>query len=191
MDSRNIAWPHAPAHRLCEAGTFMVTAGTLHKLHHFAEPQRLDVLQRGLLQLASEYGWQMEAWAVFSNHYHFVAHSPADAEAASSLSAMLKELHAKTGAWINRLDSAAGRKVWHNFYESKLTYEKSYFARLKYTHYNAVHHGLVQEPGQYPWCSAAWFERIATRAQIETIYGFPVDRVQVMDDFPVRSAQPK
>ena len=26
--------------------------------------------------VAHEFGWQLEAWAVFSNHYHFVGHSP-------------------------------------------------------------------------------------------------------------------
>ena len=43
------AWPHAPAHRLGEAGVYMVTAGTYRKIQHFNTPQRLDVLQRGLL----------------------------------------------------------------------------------------------------------------------------------------------
>ena len=25
--------------------------------------------------MAQEHGWDLEAWAVFSNHYHFVGHS--------------------------------------------------------------------------------------------------------------------
>jgi hypothetical protein len=38
-----------------------------------------------------QFGWQLEAWAVFSNHHHFIAHSPADAADASSLSDMLAQ----------------------------------------------------------------------------------------------------
>src|SRR5438132_1345544 len=70
-------WPHAPVHRLSEHGTFLVTAGTLYKHHHFPNRQRLDLVEAKLLELARQYGWHLEAWAVFSSHYHFVGHSQA------------------------------------------------------------------------------------------------------------------
>ena len=35
-------WPHAPVHRLQEAGVFMVTAGTFRKAHLCREPAMLD-----------------------------------------------------------------------------------------------------------------------------------------------------
>ena len=178
---REKSWPHAPTHRLSESGTYFVTGATYQKAHHFREPLRLGVLERGLLKLAAEYGWQFEAWAVFSNHYHFVAHSPESG--AESLSEMLNTLHSKTATWVNRRDAAAGRQVWHNFRETKLTYERSYLCRLAYVHQNAVHHGLVPVANQYRWCSAAWFERTATNAQVNTLYGLKLDRVHVPDDF--------
>ena len=81
-------------------------------------------------------GWQLEAWAVFSNHYHFVAHSAANQPTAESLGSMLKTLHVKTSGWVNRLDKAPARQVWFNFRETRLTYPRSYFARLNYTHQN-------------------------------------------------------
>jgi putative transposase len=68
-------WPHAPVHRLTEAGAYMVTAGTYRKVHHFRDPGRLTLLQDQLLSLALESAWQLQAWAVFSNHYHFIATS--------------------------------------------------------------------------------------------------------------------
>src|SRR5687768_12891754 len=129
--SEKVAWPHAPAHRLSRSGTFIVTAGTYLKEHHFKGAGRLRVLQRGLLKLAEENGWHLEAWAVFSNHYHFVGHSPADGRA-SNLSEWLGVLHAKSAGWVNKLDRTRGRKVWHNFWETRLTFERSYLARLNY-----------------------------------------------------------
>ncbi len=72
------SWPHAPTHQISEKGTFLVTAGTYQKRHHFREPARLDLLEDTLLTQAAEYGWDLEAWAVFSNHYHFVGHSEVD-----------------------------------------------------------------------------------------------------------------
>ena len=180
---RKIPWPHAPTHMLGQAGTHFVTAGTYLKQHYFRKRERLDVLHRGLLTVAQKFGWGLQAWAVFSNHYHFVAHSPSDSDSAESLSRMLGELHWKTARWINALDGSQGRKVWHNFWEVRLTYPKSYYARLNYTHQNPVRHGLVRVADQYPWCSAAWFQQKASPGYVKTVYSFRTDRLNVKDDF--------
>ncbi|MHB9009897.1 MAG: transposase [Limisphaerales bacterium] len=120
---------------------------------------------------------------MFSNHYHFVAHSPATEEDAGSLSAMLGQLHEKTAKWLNRLDTTPGRPVWHNYWETRLTYERSYRARLNYVHQNPVKHRLVPLASQYPWGSAAWFERTASAAQVRTIYRFKTDSLHIQDDY--------
>ena len=86
-------WPHAPLHRLSGRGTYIVTAGIYQKEHFFRSPKRLGVLHRGLLAVADEFGWRLEAWAVFSNHYHFVGHSPKESDDAESLTGMLGKLH--------------------------------------------------------------------------------------------------
>lgn len=149
----------------------------------FSGARRLRVLHRGLLTVAEKFNWRLEAWAVFSNHYHFIAHSPADAADASSLKTMLQVLHVKTAEWINKLDASPKRKVWCNFWDTKLTHQRSYFARLNYVHQNAVKHGLVPVACRYPWCSAAWFERTASAAIVKSIYRFKIDRIDVGDDF--------
>ena len=161
----------------------MVTAGTFRKEHFFAGDVRLKGLHDGLLKYAAKYGWMLEAWAVFPNHYHFIAHSPEDADGAASLSVFLADFHQNSASWVNGLDSTRNRKVWHNFWETRLTYEKSYFARLNYVHQNAVKHGVVPVAAQYRYCSAAWFERTATPAQVATIYGFKTDKLKVLDEF--------
>jgi len=182
---RDPEWPHAPVHKLSEAGTYMVTCGTYNKLHHFRGAHRLGVLHRGLLAVAREFEWQLEAWAVFSNHYHFVGHSPADG--ADSLGEMLGKLHGKTAIWLNKVDRIAGRKVWFNYYDTELTSQRSYLARLNYVHNNAVKHGLVQRASRYPWCSAGWFERTVPLAQLKLIYSFKTDKLNIHDDFEPHS----
>jgi putative transposase len=180
------SWPHAPTHQLSTRGTYFVTGSTYHKIHHFRSSKRLGVLHRGLLRLTGDFGWQLEAWAVFSNHYHFVAHSPPKAPDAKSLSKMLSVLHAKTAEWVNALDKSSGRQVWYNFWETRLTHQRSYLARLNYTHQNPVRHGLVPVANQYPFCSAAWFERTASTAIVKSIYRFKWDRLPVPDEFEVQ-----
>ena len=173
-------WPHAPIHRMTEHGIFMVTGSTLRKQKLFHTNDRLDLLEGKLLTLAKQYGWQLEAWAVFANHYHFVARECAGTR---PLKKFLTHLHADTARELNRMDGEVGRQVWFNFWDSEITFERSYFARLNYVHQNAVHHGLVRVANQYPWCSAAWFERTAKPAQVKTIYSFKIDKLQIPDDF--------
>ncbi len=173
-------WPHAPAHRLSANGVYIVTAGTLHKKHLFDSPDKRLLLERMLLSLAKHHQWQVEAWAVFANHYHFVARGN---PASSNLRDYLTHLHADSARELNRVDAAEGRVVWHNFWDTRLTYQHAYLARLNYVHQNPVKHKLVPVANQYPWCSAAWFERVASPAQVKTIYAFKTDRVNVYDDF--------
>ncbi len=173
-------WPHAPVHRLNADGVYMVTAATLYKEHLFKAADRLTLLEGQLLSLAKKYRWQLEAWAVFSNHYHFIGRTEAGG---ANLKTFLTHLHADTARDLNRLDQTPGRKVWYNFWDSKLTYERSYLARLNYVHQNAVKHGLVTVANQYFWCSAAWFERTALPAMVKTIYGFKTDKLKIDDDY--------
>lgn len=161
-----MSWPHAPLHQLSEQGVYFVTAGTFHREHHFRGTERLKVLQRGLLKLCREFDWRLEAWAIFSNHYHFVAHSPQNQESATTLSDLLSILHVRTTRWVNRL-----------------THQTSYFARLNYVHQNPVKHGLVPVANQYPWCSARWFERTTSHAMVKSIYRFKTDKMQVGDEY--------
>ena len=96
---------------------------------------------------------------------------------------MLGVLHSRTAGWVNRLDKTPGRQVWHNFWDTRLTYQKSYLARLNYVHQNPVKHGLVAVANQYPYCSAAWFERTASPAMVRSIYRFKIDALSLYDEF--------
>jgi putative transposase len=180
---RVVQWPHAPPHRLGKEGTYFVTAGTYQKAHVFKTQVALQLLHDSLLAHSADHGWQLEAWAVFPNHYHFVARPQREGMAKADLGAMIARLHKHTASAVNAMDGTTGRRVWHSFRETLLTFEKSWLARLNYTHQNAVKHGLVVRACDYPWCSAAWFERTAAGAWRETVYSFKTDRMEVGDEF--------
>ena len=98
---------------------------------------------------------------------------------------------------LDKLDAAAirtfelfyltrhGQQVWHQYWDTHLTYNRSYYARLNYVHENPCRHGLVPVASSYPWCSAAWLERTATPAFVKTLSGFKTDRISIHDDFEV------
>ena len=174
-------WPHAPPHRLQGAGVYFVTARTLGRVPYFSKPERLTFARDTLLRLASKYGWRLEAWAVLSNHYHFIGHSPQIENGGKSLVPFLRHLHADLGRYVNQADSVEGRKVWHNYRETHLTLQRSYLARLHYTHANAVHHGLVRMAEDYEWCSAAEFRKACTPAWFKTVTSFQFSEIATAD----------
>jgi len=103
----NDDWHHAPPHRFGDDGAYMVTAGTYRKRHILSAPEKLSLVRDRLRELAPEYGWDLRAWAVLSNHYHFVALPP---EEPGSLSDMVRHLHSDTARQLNRMDDRGGRR---------------------------------------------------------------------------------
>jgi len=174
------SWPHAPPHQLTEAGVYFVTARAYDRKHWLHTPERRDWFQQMLFDLTTEKGWKLEAWAVLSNHYHLVAHSPSGS--AESLGPMLQKLHSLATKQLNREDGTAGRsRLWQNFFERHLTLQEGYLARLNYVHQNPKHHGLVPVASQWKWCSADAFKREVTPAWLKTIASFKYDIIAKED----------
>lgn len=158
----------------------MVTAGTYQKLPHWNTPERRDFFLEALFARAAEFGWQMQAWAVLPNHYHFVAASPEDP---GTLRRFLAKLHMTSAKQLNEWDDMPGRKVWYQYWDSHITFERSYLARLNYVHHNPVHHRVTDNALEYRWCSARWFFENAPSALVATVKSCNTDKLEVADDF--------
>jgi len=173
-------WPHAPPHRLAEAGVYFLTARAAEQRPLLLDDAFKTWFQDTLLEQFENFGWRPEAWAVLSNHYHFVAHSPDGS--AETLRPMVRALHSHATRELNRRENQPGRsRLWQNYRETRITYQRSYLARLNYVHQNAVHHGLVVEATDYPWCSAARFEEAVTPAWKKTIATFRYEQIAKED----------
>ena len=172
-------WPHAPLHRFGDSGKYFITASTRLKQHFFNSATALDNLREHLFAQAKKHDCWLQAWTLFSNHYHLVV----SADDGARLHKMLTRLHVESAADANARDDAKGRQVWFQFRDTQLTIQTSWLARLRYTHENAVHHGLVHDAINYRWCSASWFADVAPRAFVETVRRVRIDRVSVYDDF--------
>ena len=171
-------WNHAPVHLFSELGTYMVTGATFQKQLLFNTENKLQLLHDTLHDTAGKLGWQLHAWAVFPNHYHFLAHSPDNPE---TLSVLIRRIHGASAKNLNAQDGVSGRKVWFQYWDKWITHQTSYYARLQYVHNNPVHHGLVDNAVTYPWCSASWFEKTATKSFYKTISEFKTDRLNIPD----------
>jgi len=180
-------WPHAPPHRLHESGTYMVTCGTYLKKHWLNNHERLDLLLQLLLNTTHELGWKLHAWSVLSNHYHIIASTE---DNPASLRTLISKCHTLSAKRLNQEDKMPGRKVWHQYYESRITFQTSYMARLNYVHFNPARHGVIANATDYPWCSAAWFEKRVRPSFYRTVKKMKTDLLTVYDAYdPISPAK--
>jgi putative transposase len=158
----------------------MITAATWGRRHLLDTAEKKAFVCRTLLQRAAILGWCLEAWAVLSNHYHCVARS---ADNGISLVALVRAVHSITGKQINAIDGTPGRRVWYNYWDTCITEEDSYLARLHYVHMNPLRHGLLRDPEDYPFCSYRSFLAQSEPRFREKVLASSIDRLVVMDDF--------
>jgi putative transposase len=173
-------WAHGPSHLFVPGAAYFVTCGTYTKARLFNTPDKLDALQDQFFQSASAFGWQLEAWAFMSNHYHFVAQAPSSGQ---DLDRLIQAFHSKSAIDLNKRDKTPGRVVWYQYRDTCLNFPKSYYARLHYVHRNPVHHGLVGNAENYRWCSMGWFVRLASPGWRKTVSSFKCDKIAVDDEF--------
>ena len=158
----------------------MVTGGTYLKQPFLNTPARLSLVRDMIFESAEKYNWRLQAWAVMNNHYHFIATSP---DTPDSLAAFISRLHEYSAKKLNRLDNAPRRKVWHNYWDSRITHQTSLLSRLRYVHQNPVHHGVAENASSYEWCSQHWLEKNAPHSFVNTLARFKTDAIHVQDEF--------
>lgn len=160
----------------------MITAATYLSNQVFRREADVAYLHDLILMKAEEHGWRLEAWAVLSNHYHIVGRSP---DIVGACDILTKDIHIESATEINKRHNELGRRVWYRSWPTLLTFEKSYLARLSYVHRNAVKHGLVAEPWDYPYCSARWFLENTQSGFAQMVLNFPTSRANIADEYDV------
>ncbi len=173
-------WHHSPMHVFVPSSTYMVTGGTYKKQPFFQGERRLSFLLEQLFLCAKRYTWQLQAWCILPNHYHFISMAPAEV---ARLSDFVRDFHSRTALYVNELDGTPSRKVWFQYWDTCITFEKSYYARLNYVHNNAVKHQIANVATEYPFCSARWFEQNVESSFYRMASSFKYDKLNVVDDF--------
>ncbi len=176
----NSNYSHEPAHKFDLKGTYCITAATLHKKHLFDTPTKLSLLQSVIFEQSAKFLWELKSWAVFTNHYHLII---SNSSCPQNLPLLIRGIHGNSAVMLNKIDNTTGRKVWHQYWDTCLTYSNSYYARINYVMNNPVKHKLVSDARQYQWCSASWFFETAEKQYRDTVLSFKTDFVTIEDDF--------
>jgi len=159
---------------------YIVTGAILHNEHLLTENKRKEFVLQTIIERAKLLHWNLQAWAVLNNHYHFIGQVP---EVATTLEKLIRQVHSITAIEINRWDNTPGRQVRFDYWDSCLTYERSYLARLHYVHMNPVKHGFTDNAINYPFGSYRWFVEQGDEALKQQVFAQPIDRVKIFDDF--------
>jgi putative transposase len=125
-----------------------------------------------------EDGWNLEAYVILNNHYRLMAHRMDEGR---PIRESIQRIHRYTVRELNKREGRTGRKIWHQYWETRITYEMSWLARIKYIHQNPVEHGIVKEAKDYPFSSLEWFMSTAPTSFIETVDSFNTDSVNVFE----------
>ncbi len=170
---------HTPPHWFVSNAIYIVTGSTLDKKLLLNSEEKCRQFCETLISRAGLLKWSLDAWAVMPNHYHFVARSP---ENAVTLKSLIQGVHSISAKFVNQMDATPGRRVWHNYWDTCIRSETSYYARLQYVMMNPVKHGLVQNPEDYQFSSYKYFlesSESELQGKVLSCYG----DAQIADDF--------
>ena len=105
-------------------------------------------------------------------------------EDSTTLSQLVNNFHRFTTNWLSKHNiKKVQDKYFHNYWDTCITYEKSYFSRLHYIWYNPVKHGYVGSPEKWKFDSFYFLYEEEMKEIEQIIKTYPIDRMKIDDDF--------
>ncbi len=97
----------------------------------------------------------LQAWVIMPNHVHVLLDSKAE------LRVILHWLKGSTARKINLLLGRSGTNLWQDeSFDYRVRNDHEFYRIIRYIEYNPVTAGLVRNPKDWPWSSAAASENI-------------------------------
>ncbi len=170
-------YSHNPPHLFVPYATYFITGSTLQKIHYLKTDTIKEQVRHYMFKSFAHFNWCIHDWVILDNHYHIMAVAPQNA---SSLPNLINNFHRFSGLWIKKhLDIIGDDKIWHNYWDTCVDYETSYFARVHYLWFNPVKHNYVDDPAR--WRFGSYVSR--QESEKKRIIKYPFDKLKIKDDF--------
>ena len=156
---------HAPPHIYLGPGVYLLSAACYEHKPIFDSPSLLTYLEQTILQTMMSEQIRCDAWIFLPNHYHLLAHL----ENMECYSEITRKVHARIATKVNGLHGKRGRKVWYRTADRKMRSDAHYWTTISYIHLNAVKHGYVDDPDNWPWSSWRHYLDENGRESLETL----------------------
>ena len=160
-------YQHNPPHLFRPGAKYIITGATYEKRHWLKSDEAKERLLKSIYIGFNQYRWMLEDWVILDNHYHLMGDAPEDAK---TLSLLINDIHKFIALWIkkNVTEAENAEIIMYNYWDTCITFEKSYFARLNYIWYNPVKHGYVEDAKD--WRFGSYFKRIkAEQKEIDAL----------------------
>jgi len=175
-------YKHNPPHLFVPNCKYFITGATYKKKRWFKSDKAKERLLKSIKIGFDQHGWLLEDWVILDNHYHLMGNA---SEINNSLPKMIQDIHKFVAMWIrkNVHESISAEKIMYNYWDTCITYEASYFARLNYIWNNPVKHGYTKSAEE--WGFGSFIKRVEKdNEELEKIKAnYPWDKVRVKDDF--------
>jgi putative transposase len=167
-----------PPHLFRKNSKYFITAATYKKIHYFKSDESKQIILDSILDTFSKFNWIIENWVILDNHYHLMADVK---DNPNDLSRIIKNIHRFTAIQIKKNNPQAkqAEKIWYNYWDTCITYEKSYLARINYIWHNPVKHGYVENPED--WKFGSYYSRFRNEQKYtaDIISGNPCDKLDL------------
>lgn len=169
-----------PPHLYLDDRWYFMTGSNYHGHHHLKSDAAKIIVRDKLMALTQKYNWQLKAWVILNNHYHFLA----KVRLGSDIRPFFQYLHGGTSFELNNLENKRGRKVWHNFWDRCIRNERGFWTRFNYIHNNPIKHGYVKRLSDWPYSSFHDYLRTEGRDWLADCWrNYPVISYLDGDDF--------
>jgi putative transposase len=175
-------YEHNPPHLFKKNSKYFVTSSIYNSIKLIKSYEAKNKLLSYIIKSVEHFNWKLEDWVILDNHYHLmleVLENPVD------LRKIFGNIHKFSALWIKKNVKHAKNtsKIWHNYWDTCITYERSYFARLNYIWYNPVKHGYVEKPED--WEFGSYRQRFEKEKEYlhRVNKDYPCDKVKIEDCF--------
>ena len=151
---------------LVPGGVYFFTVVTHRRQPLFSTLRNVNLLRTALRRVMSRHPFRIDAMVVLPDHLHAIWTLPADDWAFDRRWRLIKGAVTRGVSAGPASDNTSRKRrgeraVWQRrFWEHLIRDQADFNRHMDYIHYNPVHHGLVDNPGAWPYSS---FHRLVER----------------------------
>ncbi|MEA1972562.1 MAG: transposase [Candidatus Cloacimonadota bacterium] len=172
---------HNPPHLFKNNSKYFITGSIYQKKNMLKSSDAKARLLKSLEIGFTSKGWNLEEWVILNNHYHILVES---SKKVADLPNIMRDIHKFTAMWMKKNLNIAkdNKKIWWNYWDKCITFEKSYFSRINYIWYNPVKHNLIDRAEL--WEFGSFYNKCKQGAYVNELKTkYPCEKVNEKDDF--------
>ena len=171
---------HRPPHVYLDNTNYIITVGTMEKIHYFNTDNKKELLKSTLFEAQKLFNFVLQAWTILNNHYHFLLLI----RKSSDLPKIIQKINGKSSYVLNKLDREKGRQVWYSYWDTCIRKDRDFYTRFNYIHNNCVKHGYVKRVEDYPFSSYNLYLDTKGQDWLSSVWEqYPVVDFSERDDF--------